>query len=94
VDYTTTESRDTFAVLADLARALQDSARRPKLLDDPAAEVEGFERLPPDLQETVKAMSSQEMAAVGRLHAVLMELGFFVQNGDSGRDLPLRLSMF
>jgi hypothetical protein len=94
VDYTTTENRDTFAVLADLAQAMQDAARRPKLLDDPATEVEGFERLPSDLQETFKAMSAQEMAVVGRVHAVLLENGFFVQNGNAREDLPLRLSMF
>jgi hypothetical protein len=94
VDYTTTENRDIFAVLADLAQALQDSARRPKLLDDPAREVEGFEQLPVELQETVKAMSAQEMAAVGRVHAVLLENGYFVQNGNAREDLGLRLSMF
>ena len=94
MDYPTTENRDTFAVLADLAQAMQDAARRPKLLDDPAREVEGFDQLPVDLQEAVKDMSAQEMAAVGRVHAALLKNGYFVQNGDSREDLGLRLSMF
>ena len=94
VDNTMTGHRDTFAVLADLAHALQDVGRRPKLLDDPAAEVEGFEQLPAELQETVKAMSTEEMAAVGRVHAVLLQHGYFVQNGIDSEDLGLRLSMF
>jgi len=94
VDYTTTENRDTFAVLADLAQALQDGARRPGLLNDPAAEVEGFAQLPAELQETVKGMSAGELAAVGRLYAALLANGFFVQNGSGREDAARRLAMF
>ncbi len=95
MDNATTENRDTFAVLADLAQALQDHARRPGLLDDPAAEVQGFHLLPTELQETVKGMSAGEMAAVGRLHSVLLENGYSVQNGNGREDAGgRRLSMF
>ncbi len=97
MDYTMTEQRDPFAVLADLAHALEDGARRPGLLRDPAAEVDGFAQLPVELQETVKAMSAEEMAAVGRMHAALLANGFSVQNGDTGKEGaggPRRLSMF
>jgi hypothetical protein len=31
---------------------------------------------------------------VGRVHAVLLENGYFVQNGNAREDLGLRLSMF
>jgi len=94
VEDTKTGSRDTFAVLADLARAMQDAGRRQKLRDDPAREVEGFDQLPSELRETFAEMSPQEMAAVGRVHAALVETGYFVRNGDGREDLPLRLSMF
>ena len=97
MDYTTTEP-DTFAVLADLAQAMEDGTRLRGLLRDPAAEVQGFAQLPVELQETVKRMSADEMAAVGRMHAALLANGFSVQNGDTGREGAggglRRLSMF
>ena len=94
MEYTKTEQPDTFAVLADLAQALEDGARRPGLLDDPAAEVPGFDQLPAELQQTVKAMSAEELAAVGRMHAALLANGFSVQNGNGREDAARRLSMF
>ncbi len=98
MEYTTTEQRDTFAVLADLAQALEDAERRPRLGRNPTAEVDGFELLPVELQETVKAMSVDEMAAVGRMHAALLANGFSVQNGSDGTEAGgggvRRLSMF
>jgi polysaccharide pyruvyl transferase WcaK-like protein len=98
VDYTTTEQPDTFAVLADLAQAMEDDARHAGLMRNPAQEVDGFAQLPVELQETVKSMSSEELAAVGRMHAALLANGFSVQNGSTGREDAgggvRRLSMF
>ena len=98
MENTTTEQTDTFAVLADLAQALEDAARRPGLMRDPTREVAGFAQLPTELQETVKSMSAEEMAAVGRMHAALLANGFSVQNGSDSTEAAgggaRRLSMF
>ena len=97
MDDTTTQTPDTFAVLADLAQAMGNGTRLQGLVHDPASAVDGFAQLPEELQETVKGMSAEEMAAVGRMHAALLASGFSVQNGDTGREGAggvRRLSMF
>jgi len=78
----------SFAVLSEFARAAADDQRRGKLVENPAATVEGFDQLPADVQAVLRDMTADQLRAVARVNQSLIDNGFSVEHDG------LRLSMF
>ena len=81
VDTTSGYRTDSFAVLAEVARVVGDRALRPKFREDPIGTVEGFDQLPPDVQEMFRSMGDEELAALGRMCETLAASGYAVEVG-------------
>jgi hypothetical protein len=79
VDTTSGHRTDTFAVLAQVARAVGDRAMRPKFREDPIGTVEGFDQLPPDVQDMFRSMGDEELAALGTMCETLAANGYSVE---------------
>jgi hypothetical protein len=74
---------DTFSVLAEVARVVADRSLRPKFREDPVGTVEGFDRLPSEVQDMFRSMGDEELAALGRMSETMSTNGYSVQVGGS-----------
>jgi hypothetical protein len=70
-------SSEALAALAGVAQALGDPERLPRFVENPASEVDGWEDLPPAVQDALTRMSIEELALLGRWNQHLIENGFY-----------------